>query len=42
LEEIVMPQPVFCAAIEYEYAKDKAKLEGALKEICKEDSSLVF
>ena len=37
-----MPEPVFFAALEYEYARDKGKLEIALKDICKEDSSLVI
>ena len=37
-----MPEPVFFAALEYEYARDKSKLENALKDICKEDSSLVI
>lgn len=37
-----MPEPVFFAALEYEYVKDKTKLEISLKEICKEDSSLVI
>lgn len=37
-----MPEPVFFAALEYEYARDKGKLENALKDICKEDSSLVI
>jgi len=42
LEEIQMPEPVFFAALEYEYSRDKAKLEKALKDICNEDSSLVL
>lgn len=42
LEEIKMPEPVFFAGLEYEYAKDKSKLDAALSEICKEDSSLVI
>lgn len=37
-----MPEPVFFAGLEYEYAKDKSKLDAALSEICKEDSSLVI
>lgn len=41
LEEIEMPQPVFFAALEYEYARDKSRLEAALKDICREDSSLI-
>ena len=41
LEEIKMPEPVFSAALEYEFTKDKVKLENALKDICREDSSLV-
>lgn len=42
LEEIKMPEPVFFAGLEYEYSRDKSKLLLALKEICKEDSSLVY
>ena len=37
-----MPDPVFSAAINYEYHKDKANLEVALKKLCLEDSSLNY
>lgn len=42
LEQIKMPKPVFMSSLEYESQKDKIKLDQALKEIAREDSSLII
>ena len=41
MEKIEIPQPVFMVSLEFQHLKDKIPLENALKEITKEDSSLV-
>jgi hypothetical protein len=42
LENIVLPQPVFFASLNYESHKDKKPLELALNNLCLEDTSLVI
>lgn len=41
LEQLLMPQPVFMASLEYNSLKDKPLLDVALQIICREDNSLV-